>query len=396
MDNNKLIPIDSSVALAKTSVALSLTDKLTFNQNRKLVKEIFLMNGPFFIHTICNFYPFKIELIEKYENEWEWNLLIKNENIFWTDELLGKFIEFLSENPVVKINSMFTLPFSKNIIEKYKHELFWAYLSSNEKIEWREEIIDKYKRNWVWGSRENDELAGLSINKKLPWSESFFKKYLKHWDWSDLSRNENFLWNDAIIDKYCDNWNWQNLSQLKSLPWSDSFIEKYIEKWDWSLLSKNSALPWTNDFFYKYIEKWSWNQLSRNPSLQWTDEFLEKNIKRWNWNNLSSNSGLPWSEKIINKYMNKWNWYNLSINSGLPWSRDFVLKYLDLNRSLLFFNKGLEYDLNFLLELVYYYDKNYISPYKPFQLNYKVWEVLSPFVDDNLIEEVIEEFYSKF
>ena len=80
--DNKLIPLgNTSIALAKTSSALAITNKLTFNQNRKLVKEIFLKNPQFFVDYVSFFYPLNEQLLDKYIDKWDWDYLVYNKFI---------------------------------------------------------------------------------------------------------------------------------------------------------------------------------------------------------------------------------------------------------------------------------------------------------------------------
>src|SRR5690606_3130934 len=87
MDNNKLIPLSSSVALKKTSIALSITDKLTLNQNRKIVKEIFLKRKVFFIDVIQSCYPLNEELLAMGKDIWGWKRLSDSKSLLWSEEL---------------------------------------------------------------------------------------------------------------------------------------------------------------------------------------------------------------------------------------------------------------------------------------------------------------------
>ncbi|MFA4871409.1 MAG: hypothetical protein WC623_24635 [Pedobacter sp.] len=39
---------------------------------------------------------------------------------------------------------------SNNLLEKYKDEWDWHYLSTNESLLWSLELLEKYKDNWNW------------------------------------------------------------------------------------------------------------------------------------------------------------------------------------------------------------------------------------------------------
>lgn len=84
-----------------------------------------------------------------------------NEGLFW---------EILSKN----------YPFSHQDIERYKEDINFVFLSSNENIDWTQELIKKYESSLC--------TSRLQRNKSVPWKESFIKEFLnREWlDWSEL------------------------------------------------------------------------------------------------------------------------------------------------------------------------------------------------------------------
>lgn len=114
---------------------------------------------------------------------------------------------------------------------------------------------------------------------------------------------------------------------------------------------------------------------------------------------MSSHTPLPWSERFIEKYKDKWNWDVLSRNESLPWTEEFIENYKDkwtwsykdiLNWIGIFNNQGIQWNLRMLLKFVI----NYTNDKVVFK-NSNIWEVLKPFVDDTLIEEVFDELNNK-
>ena len=134
MENKNLIPLNNSLALNQTGIVLDITKKLTLNQNRKLVKEIFNKNPSLFINLISNYYPLNIDFLEKYVDIWNWNLLHENEVLNWSEEL----------------------------IQKFENEWDWDKLSNNKTLISSKETIYKFQDNWNWSK--------LSADKNLPWS----------------------------------------------------------------------------------------------------------------------------------------------------------------------------------------------------------------------------------
>ena len=102
-----------------------------------------------------------------------------------------------------------------NILKRIETDKGIEFLCSFENINWSVELIEKYKDQWDW--------FYLSRNTSLPWSIELFEKYKDQWDWE-----------------------WGGLSSNKSLPWSIELIEKYKDQWhwDWGGLSWNESIHW--------------------------------------------------------------------------------------------------------------------------------------------------------
>jgi len=266
--------------------------------------------------------PWSLELIEKYKNRWYWCCLSANTALPWSPELIEKYKERWDWRELSTNNA---LPWSPELIEKYKERWDWRELST-ERWDWRELSTER----WDW--RE------LSTNNALPWSLELIEKYKERWDWGRLSTNNALPWSLELIEKYKERWNWGRLSSYLSfnnaLPWSPELIEKYKERWDWGRLSTNNALPWSLELIEKYKERWNWSRLivnlnsnlSSNNALPWSPELIEKHKERWDWRELSCNNALPWSPELIEKYKERWDW-RLLFSIRENWSLEFFEKY---------------------------------------------------------------------
>ena len=69
-ENNKLIPITQNNIVQKANTSISITNKLIFENNQKLVMEISTRHPQLFISLISIYYPLNEELISKYV--WDW------------------------------------------------------------------------------------------------------------------------------------------------------------------------------------------------------------------------------------------------------------------------------------------------------------------------------------
>lgn len=229
-----------------------------------------------------------------------------------------------------------------------KNVPFWSNLSSNKSLPWSEEFIEKHIDRWDW--------FNLSSNESLPWSTIFFEKYINKWDWNELSSNRNLPWSTEFIEKYEDEWNWSNLSSNENLPWSIDFFVRYDDNWNWSNLSLNLKLPWSIELIEKYEENWDWHYLSCNENLPWSITLIDLYKEKWYWSILDAHKTLPWSENLIESYEDKWDWDLFGGNEFVPWTIKLIHKYSDK-----------------------------IKCYK------NIWEILKPFVDDEIVFELFKE-----
>ena len=61
-------------------------------------------------------------------------------------------------------------------------------------LPWTIDLIEKYKDNWNW--------IHLSGNKKLPWSFKLIDRYKDKWDWWWLTYNDNIIWSLELIEYF--------------------------------------------------------------------------------------------------------------------------------------------------------------------------------------------------
>ena len=124
-----------------------------------------------------------------------------------------------------------------NILKRIETDKGIEFLCSFENINWSVELIEKYKDQWNW--------FYLSRNTSLPWSIELIEKYKDQWHWGELSSNTSLPWSIELFEKYKDQWHWRGeLSRNTSLPWSIELIEKYKDQWDWLELSWNESIHW--------------------------------------------------------------------------------------------------------------------------------------------------------
>lgn len=123
MENNKLLPINQTLVIAQTGLVLNMTQKLTLNQNRKLLKEIFIRNPELFINLISSFYPLKTEFLEIHIDKWNWTRLSRNKNLPWSINLFEKHIKNWKLVSLMYSNDK--LLTTEGFIDKYADKINW-------------------------------------------------------------------------------------------------------------------------------------------------------------------------------------------------------------------------------------------------------------------------------
>ena len=149
-------------------------------------------------------------------------------------------------------------PLSNEIIEKFKNEINWGVISSNQTRNWDQSFIEKFADKWNWDS--------MSSNPKLPWSLSFLKAYPGKFISSSQTLNPSLPWSFEFITQYEKNWNFHSLPLNKGIPWTQELIlhPNIIDK---NLYSVQGENLWTEEFLLENAAILPWEFLCSNPYI---------------------------------------------------------------------------------------------------------------------------------
>lgn len=226
---------------------------------------------------------------------------------------LHNFFDFLTED--LDWNSEFL--FENGIIDNYGDldlSLFkihigrnWQQLSRNTKLPWSFELIEKYKNNWNW--------YYLSMNSGIIISLEIFEKFNTSWNgWNPKTLGLNKNIKAEIIEKY---------------PYSCTYEEQTdYDKIYYTSYLYNELFPWTINL----IEEKSFDLFYKGNNRSPVRKIFAKNII------------VPWSVKLLDRFKHDLNWSYITANESVPWSLDLInkfaihLTYSDLIWQLLRFN----------------------------------------------------------
>src|SRR5688500_10933836 len=126
---NNAIKVTEDLKTGYKSISeIMYTDVLTEQDDEKVEKEImkianfeynkyFSKFPNYFNNLISHKYALSRKLLEKYQYKWHWKGISENENIQWSEALIGAF----------------------------KTAWDWDRLSTNKGLSWSEELIDDFK-----------------------------------------------------------------------------------------------------------------------------------------------------------------------------------------------------------------------------------------------------------
>lgn len=194
---------------------------------------------------------FSHKLIKKFKQKWFWSELTKNDNVFWTEDMITEIKEYLNRPNHILGNPMENLCGSNNVVwdikilENISEIINWKVLSSNKNIQWSKELIQKFRFNLDW---EVLCTEGIFWNKDyIIELETDLDYDLKRWNY--LLYNKNIIWSNELICLFGNKWFWKpkytcygepDFYDNPQIPWNNSLLNKYKVELNWYKLSKSN------------------------------------------------------------------------------------------------------------------------------------------------------------
>jgi hypothetical protein len=211
--------------------------------------------------------PWGEEILEYFAHRWDWYSLSSNAAIPFTDELIKKFgdrwiyscmsmnEQLVSDEKLPWLQSFteidyeclswtkkdFTLAF----LEEHEKLFDWNYLTTNEYLPWSLQLIERFKDRW--------QFAQLAENPKIPWTLNFIEQHEDLWNWGG-DKPGIFVGSGGI-------------SSNEGIPWTFDFIDRYFKRLSWGRLTPDYEVE--NCYFVKY-------GISSNTGINWTVEKMAR------------------------------------------------------------------------------------------------------------------------
>lgn len=93
---------------------------------------------------------------------------------------------------------------SENLLEKYQDKVDWQLIVENRNIQWTIPMIQKFKNRIDW-----DKFSGYADEETL--TEAVIEAFKDKWNWSELSRNTSLELTHQLLEKYADSWDWEDI-----------------------------------------------------------------------------------------------------------------------------------------------------------------------------------------
>ena len=256
-----------------------------------------LRHKEFALEIISGYYPFTRDELQIYSDKLDWFSVSINEAIVWNEKLYKEFSDKIS----------------------------LCALSNNKKFPWTEEFIDKHYIE-LFQLDDEDAFPGMiSLNPSLPFNKELLQKYKEIWLWDFLSSNPGIPFTLELIEEFKDYWIYQEFEH------NDTIIADPILKFHLGVnaslnsFEKLHSCLYCNMEMYDVFEKNSISlyEMFHCPNFKW-DFYLLRLIKenidkkkdfRDQLIYLEESSTVPWSTELLELFENDWNYHMLPMNN---------------------------------------------------------------------------------
>ena len=318
-----------------------------------------------------------MRFIQKFKDELDWVAVQYLYPIYFTDEFLYKYRNYLIFHPYRALLHKGKVFYDVDGCVSDKMEITNGGIMSRPCT--GNDFYNKKGKYFVgrgFGSSiiNSSDIIAISESENVNWSSELLIKLKDYLSWHLLSKNEALPWSLELLIAFRDKWDFNALSSNNAIRWSAEAIKEFRHEVSANLLSSNINVDWNqipSGFFYKgrltltgERGSWDWNEISNNAGIN--EEFIQThNMEHhshivfadaregsdWDlckkMNNprivpklsLSSNPGLIWTESLIQTYIKKLDFWLIALRGKID--SNLVMKYAA------FFNESREYSTHY-------------------------------------------------
>ena len=300
-------------------------------------KQFLLANEEFFLNLVSLRFGFTYNQMLQYSDIISWSYLVTSHAINWNTIIIDNFENeiFSVDEGYSGINLNDSLPWSIELLERYEHLWNWEMLSQNRKVMSNLEIRNHFYNRlypYIEEIGENNTYMYTGINGSertiTDTVEQDFENMELHTELQFQTKDE--ILNAEVID-------WFYLSQNVLLPWSSELIEQFSDHWNWSKLSTNRSIPWDLELIHKFESNLDWTKdstdengatllnrlsISANSAIKWDDLLLSKFVTKLNTWDISLSESVKWDIDLLIRFGDFWEYEILTINNTM-WKKVF-------------------------------------------------------------------------
>jgi hypothetical protein len=184
------------------------------------------------------------EFVMKYNHLMDWHYISLNPNLPWIE---------------------------KDLLNCWSENIVWAGIACNIFLFANDKNFF-HKHYDKWQSNKNLYWGYFSGNIAFPFSKNMIEKYKHYWDWDTLCSNEGIVWNSDLIDYFSKYVKWGGWKPCELLDEKGNVISPVGgAEFEFGLIY-NVSIPWSIDFLLKYENKLEFEALESNTSV-WEKAF---------------------------------------------------------------------------------------------------------------------------
>lgn len=203
-----------------------------------------------------------------------------------------------------------------DLIHKYRDFIDWDLLSGNLSLRWSKELIMRYEDKWEWRALSyvianvleqidfrhilfifKDSISWSIICQGINITPLLVEDYPEHIDWQALSSNKLFNWSEDFVEKHKDQMDWEAFSEVLSADLFSKFSSDLMPG-----VNRKGSHSFSHAFIARYVNEWHWDRLSENTQLIFDKEFLQAFRKHWNWEHIVNNEAIAWSFDLLEEF----------------------------------------------------------------------------------------------
>lgn len=313
-----------------------------------------------------------IEVLRKFENYLDFEILYLNKSIPKTEAILKFLVEKTNKLRFSFFNESFPLkeshfdrfkqyidPFSflelpqqdKGLVIKYLMQYVdnSGYFIDNERGQRIHDREHSYLYSYYKGMLSKDEkieiitrivrngrYGALTLLNDLSIEDCITEELRTHFD--EIIKNR--IRNREIV-LYIDDFNTYNYTALLKhiFIWDENFVIENLDRVRFSSSKNLIDIPWTERLIIKYCSRmgsWEIEMCLNKLNIRINQHLIDQIHEKLDFISLSSNLNVEWTFELINKYIQKWYWDMLTKNASVPFEciSRFTENYLTKNEVL--------------------------------------------------------------